>query len=152
MDINTIKAKMQMLGNRIVELDIKNDFVYLDLNSEDIQREITITHEITDSYLIEEKYLAKNLVLDIDLKISDIVESQPQNLCVNLKIEGGFCLEEEGTEKDLTDLIEVNGTAALYSIARGIVSSVTSQVCTNGTILLPMINMIELKKQFDSEN
>ena len=37
MDINTIKAKLQMVGNRILELNIENDFVYLDLNSENMK-------------------------------------------------------------------------------------------------------------------
>lgn len=152
MDINTIKAKLQMIGNRIIGLNIENDFVFLDLNSENIQREINVTHDISDSYFIEENILARNLMMDIDLKISDIVEGDTLELCVNLKIEGGFCIDESGTDEDLIDLIEVSGTAALYSIARGVISSITSQTCTNGTILLPMINMFELKKQIDLEN
>lgn len=152
MDINTIKAKLQMVGNRILELNIENDFVYLDLNSENIQRKINITHKISEPYFLEENVLARNLIMDIGLTISDIIEEENLKLSVDLKLEGCFCIEKGGLDEELEELISVSGTAALYSIARGIISSITSQTCTNGTVLLPMVNMIALKEQLDSED
>lgn len=151
MDINTIKAKLQMLGNRIIELNVKNDFVHLDLNSENLRREINISHDISELYFLEDNLLARNLAMDVDLKISDISEESALELCIGLRIEGGFCIEEGGTDEELVELLNVSGAAALYSIARGIVASVTSQTCTNGTVLLPMINMFEVKNQKDQE-
>lgn len=151
MDINTVKANLQMIGSRIIDLEIKNNFVYLDLNSETIRREIDVTHDISELYYLDENLLAKNLILDIDLKVGDVLEDEELEMCVKLKLEGCFSIGAKGTEDELTELIHVNGVAALYSIARGIISSLTSQTCVNGTVLLPMINVFGLQSQIEEE-
>lgn len=48
----------------------------------------------------------------------------------------------------LNMMLAVNGCAALYSIGRGIISDITSQMSMegSGTILLPMINTFELRE------
>lgn len=147
MDINTIKADLQMIGSRIIDLKIKNDFVFLDLNSENIRKGIDITHEISESYYLDENLLGRNLILDINLAIKDVVDEEEVELCINLSLEGCFSISSGGTEEELEAMVGVNGVAALYSIARGIISSITSQTCANGTITLPMINAYEMQNQ-----
>ncbi|MEG1470311.1 MAG: hypothetical protein RSC31_06670 [Anaerovoracaceae bacterium] len=69
-----------------------------------------------------------------------------------MEIEGCFELESSNDENLLKEMLQINGSAALYSVARGIISSVTSHMCTNGTVLIPMLNMYELKSESKSSN
>ena len=47
----------------------------------------------------------------------------------------------------------LNGSTALYSIARGKIETISTAVLNNGKIVLPMVNMIELlKAQFEAED
>ena len=43
--------------------------------------------------------------------------------------------------------MELNGCATLYSIARSFLMSTTSQVFSNGAVILPMINFFDFKNE-----
>ena len=140
-----MKAKFQIIGTRIVKLDIENDFVMVNLQDENILKEIDVSYEVSAISPVEDEpeCLTGNIMMYIHLRISD-KESQ-MCLKVTLVMEGCFVLADLD-EVRMKEMLAVNGTASMYSIARGIVSSVTSQVCMNGTVLLPMINVFQLKK------
>lgn len=141
MDVNEVRADLQLIGNRIARLNIENTFVMIDLSDENVEREIDLTYDISDKYSLsdEEEVLAANLMLHLAVKISNGYESA----LIELDLEGCFALENSNDEKLLEGMLPVSGCAALYSIARGIVSSVTSHMCMNGTVLIPLINTFD---------
>ena len=149
MNIENIKANLQIIGTRIAKLNINNEFVFIDLNDENISREIDVSYELSPAFDVEdeENLTAQNILMYIRLKITD-GELQAN---IDLDLEGGFIFD--GTDKEqLHDMLTVNGTATLYSIARGIISSITSHMCANGTLLLPMINMFSLREELDNSD
>lgn len=147
MNINEIKADLQIIGSKIERLNIENSFVYIDLVDSDIKREIGASYKISKPYILddEDETIAANLMLTVNLEISDGTYSAK----VDMDLEGCFVLENSKDEKALLDMLPVNGCAALYSIARGIISSVTSHMCVNGTIIIPMINAYEFVEKTD---
>jgi len=144
MNVENIKANLQLVGTRISKLSVENDFVELNLNDESINRGIDVSYKTSQLYTVENEpdFLAGNILMDIKVGISDRIK----NLSLELELEGCFVLDSKDEDK-MKEMLSVNGTAALYSIARGIVSSVTSHICTNGTVILPMINVFRLKKE-----
>lgn len=146
MNGSEIKAKFQMIGNRIINLNIDNSFIYVDLEDDSIERSLDISYELSEPFYFEDGSLGGNVTMYIEVSL----ESEDCFMQVHLEIEGCFNIDEEGTEEELKEMLSVSGTAALYSIARGIISGVTSQTCTNGTLLLPMMNMFELRKKTET--
>lgn len=69
-------------------------------------------------------------------------------MSMHLEMHGGFASEKTTTmsEQDFAERLEINGTVALYSIARSIVLSVTSQANMGESVMLPMINVFHLRK------
>jgi len=146
MNSSEIKAKFQMIGNRIINLNIDNSFIYVDLEDDSIERSLDVSYELGEPFYFEDGILGGNVIMYIEVRF----ESEDCLMEVHLEIEGCFSIDAGGTEEELKEMLSVSGTAALYSIARGIISGVTSQTCTNGTLLLPMINMFELRKKTEA--
>ena len=149
MNIENITANLQIIGTRIAKLNINNEFVFIDLNDENISREIDVSYELSPAFDVEdeENMTAQNIMMYIRLMIMD------DELHANIDLDLEGCFIFEGTDKEqLQDMLTVNGTATLYSIARGIISSITSHMCANGTLLLPMINMFRLRDELNDLN
>lgn len=142
MNGSEIKANLQMWGDRIVKLDIENDFIYVDLEDDNIQRELNVSYELGEPFYIDD-ILAGKVLMTIEAQ----VKNEDELMKIHLQLEGCFVISEGSTDEELREMLSVSGTAALYSIARGIISGITSQTCINGTLLLPMINMFELKNK-----
>ena len=148
MDVKNVKANLQIIGTRIRKLDIENSYVFVELSDESINRELDLHYEIGDTFETEDNTLAMTLIMDIEAVIYD----EEDRMKVSIEIDGGFYIENSVDKELLEKMVTVNGSAALYSIARGIISSITSQVCTNGTVVLPMVNMFDLKEQMSEDN
>jgi len=135
-----IKSPFQLMDNRISKLEINNQLV--SFNQECLIREISkLDYAITD---IDES--GDNLIgvlhLTIELK-GKIDEKEAFSIILN--IEGAFEGNKENLNKEqFTKMLELNGSTALYSIARGIIISVSSLCVIDGQIRLPMINMYDL--------
>ena len=149
MDVNEIKAPFQIIGDRIKKLEIENDFVFIDLTDEGIKREIGVSYEVSDPFILDdsEETFAGQVMMYIDLEVSD----DECKACISLELEGCFIIDEPNSEEVLREMLPINGCAALYSIARGIISSVTSHMCGNGSILIPMINTFELRDSIEED-
>ncbi len=131
-----------------------------------------ITHFDFDStiFIFEEKLFEKKFGCTIDtqnlstsggkrygeviLKIHvelDNKKPEPENKkgTLNLTIEGGFSAPEEMPEEEFGKMLRINGAAALYSIARAYLISVTSQSFIRGQVILPLANFIPSEKTKD---
>ena len=141
MKVEQITSDFQILGSSIKSFHIDNDFVRM---SKDIEKEIDVSYTIDAPIQLGEEEsdpLAGIVHLLIDIHIFD----NELEAKLNLETEGCFILENSRDEKELEKMLAISGPAALYSLSRGFISSVTSQMCLNGTIMIPMVNLVEFR-------
>ena len=145
MNINEIASDFQILGHSIKCFNIVNEFVYLDPADSSVSREFNVSYELSEPFDndSDKEAICGAVTLFIDVTISN----EENTSSVHLELEGGFMLKNCRESEKLNEMLAVNGCAALYSIGRGIISGVTSQMSIDGTgtIMLPMINTFELR-------
>ena len=144
MNTNEIMSEFQIIGTTIKRLTLDNDYIFIDERNEDVKREIDVYYKINNIFPadIEENSIMGTLEMTIDVGLS----TETNSMELELVIEGGFSLMNSTNEDELRQFLSVNGCASVYSIARGIVSSITCHICPNGNILLPMINVFRLEE------
>jgi hypothetical protein len=143
MNIENVKATLQMVGSRIVSLDIKNMFVFLENTDKGIERAIDVSYEVGDPF--ESEGGNGELMCLIRLNIEIKIKKEIQEANITLVTEGGFASNTHNKE-ELKEMTAVNGAAAIYSVARGTIASITGQMCEGGQVLIPMLNIYEMNK------
>lgn len=142
-------AQFQILGTSVKTLKIVNDFIAIP-DTPDIKRCFDISHSITSVDISEDdNTLSGLLLLNIKLKLKDTVHKKKYNL--DLSIEGCFEAPLEMGEDRFRQMLRVNGVTSLYSISRAFIHSVSAQTLVSGSIILPMINVLEYSKDLDCE-
>lgn len=145
---NKYLSDFQIIGNTIKSVKIRNDFLSLS-NSNNIKRKIDISHLLGNIEITEDgQILSGTIILNIKVNISQ--KERKYNL--DMSIEGCFNAPVEIGEETFKSMLEVNGIASLYSIARGFVQSITSQTLLSGSVLLPMINVVAYSKDLNKKN
>lgn len=141
MDIKDCESSFQMIGNRVCKLILKNDFVSIS-NLRDADYNIDADYEIKQ---IENKNNECTGILLLMVK-TGVKDKEKHKLTVELQIEG--CFTAIGMDKEnFTDMLSVNGCTALYSIARAIIVSVSSQSMCGGQLIIPLINVFKLHEK-----
>lgn len=145
MNIKEIASDFTFIGNRISELKLKNDFIYIEDHSA-LSKEFDVTYDI-ECINVDES----NIWGTINLYVSCLVKEETENsndtsseLSIKLALNGCFSDNNDVSEEVFKKMLSVNGCAALYSIARSIITSIASQTALNVSIILPMINTFEL--------
>ena len=144
MNTEKAKANLQMVGSRIVSLNIKNMFVFMANTDENINRKIDVSYTVDDPFAHpagQGEYMCT-----VRLNIAVEIEYENKKATITLVTEGAF-VSEENNKDTLKEMSSINGAAALYSIARGIIASITSQMCEGGGVLIPMLNIYEMNKK-----
>ena len=148
MDTQKVEARIQMIGTKISELEIKNDFVSLNIYDEELKKKIDISYKLSEPFKLEKKYPAQSVSLFIKVNL----KNDDGETNINLELEGCFRANESDDPDALSEYISTNGVAALYSITRGTMLSITSLMCTNGGgVVLPMINVFSLNEKQKAE-
>ena len=91
------------------------------------------------------KELSTTMSTNINLPFITATQAGPLHL--NMDIQGCFKASQETSKEEFNKMLSINGCAALFSIARSIIVSVTSQSLVQGSILLPMVNIFNLRKE-----
>lgn len=140
MNINNIESEFQVLGSRIVSLKLSNDFVCLNLSEDGLKREFDVSYEILD--VTDEENTLNGI---IQLNVSVLISSENSNeYKLALSLEGCFLDSKIKDEEQFKKVLSINGCTCLYSIARAIITSISSQSCLGNCIVLPMINTFKL--------
>lgn len=133
-------SPFQFLNNRIIHLEMANHVS--DFSDPRLEREIYKLDYYLSGVLETEGQWVGSLVMTIELGAE--LEEEPAYR-LSLAIEGGFAGPvSQLTKKEFTDLVELNGLTTLYSIARGVIISVSAQCGAEGQIRLPMVNLYGL--------
>lgn len=144
MNIDNVKANLQMVGTRIVSLDMKNMFVFIENTNENINRKIDVSYNVDEPFAHpagQGEYMCT-----VRLNVAIEIEQKGKKATINLVTEGAF-VSDENDKDTLREMSSINGAAALYSIARGIIASITGQMCEGGAVLIPMLNVYEMNKK-----
>lgn len=145
---NKFLSDFQIIGSTIKSVKIKNDFLSLS-NNNNMKRKIDISHLLGDIDLIEDgQFYSGTIILNIKVNISQ----NKNKYNVDVSIEGCFNAPSEIGEETFKSMLELNGIASLYSIARAFVQSTTSQTLLAGSVLLPMINVVEYSRNLNNKD
>lgn len=152
MNVKECFASMQYIDSAVLNLNIKNDYIFFDVN-DDTELSLEVDYNINETEKCDEGYLAT-----LTLKINWSASCPENNASINLVMQGAFLFEIEGDvdEKDIhaeiTKRLSLNGVSTMYSICRGKITSIFSQMCSGRTLNLPMINVIALYEKKQNEN
>lgn len=146
-------ASMQYIDSAVLSLNIKNDYIFFDVE-DDTELTLDVDYNVNEIEKCDKGYIA-TLTLKIDWNAS----CPENNASMNLITQGAFLFEIEGDvdedeiRKGITEKLSLNGVSTMYSICRGKITSIFSQMCSGRTLNLPMINVIALyeKKQNESK-
>ncbi len=145
---NKYLSEFQIVGSTIKNVKIRNDFLSLS-NGNNIKRKIDVSHMLGNIELLEdEQVFSGTIILNIKVNISE--SKKKYNL--DMAIEGCFNAPATMGEKTFKNMLQVNGITSLYSIARGFVQSTSSQTLLNGSVLLPMINVVAYSKDLNADS
>ena len=142
----TVQSDFQIIGARISELEVHNDFISLDVRN-DIAPIIDISHSIHMGPINDDIKLG---IVELFVKVA--VNKEDAHFTMRLTIEGGFNAPSAMENGMFEKMLEINGITALYSFARSTVASITSQTFLLGSIMLPMINVTQYSKKIASDS
>ena len=140
-----IKSSFQLLSHCVEELDIKNKIFILDADDSKTFKKTLKDVSIKDANMHEDsERFWGNLSLFISIQCKSKSNSR-KTICVKIKISGMFTGEKGSMDKEqFQNMLITNGSASLYSMARAIITTTTSQCLPSGHVTLPMVNVFQL--------
>ena len=130
-------------GSKIKKLTFTNPFINPPANA---KYTVEVDYSVNDIMKNENGYRG---IITINIKMKIKLKNDTSSL--SLDLEGCFDLADDSITEDIFDqMLQLNGVTMLYSIARSIIQSITSQSYLDGSVALPMINVVSLyesKKQ-----
>lgn len=146
--MNTKKAEapFQLLTAAVTSIDIKNTFFGYDERTPG-KKEFDVGFIIRNVDCNKDKDLKLGI---LDLKIMVFSEADPNSISLNMEYRGIFSAPLNMDEETFEKMLRVNGCAALYSMARATINSISSQVFSFGNIVLPMVNFVRFHEIEDS--
>lgn len=138
----------QMIANSILDLSLKNSMISLD-DTQDLDREFSVV--IKDlSVEDHEEYKSAGLNVEVNVRISEKGKEDPKAFELSVLMGGVFQADISTNDEELTEKLKVNGVAALYSIARGTVTNISSQALVSGKVILPLVNFVEFAQDYSA--
>ena len=137
------KSSFIFVGSRIKKFTFTNPFIHRPVNA---KNSVEVDYVVDDVTKDENGHIGI-ITLYVKMKL----KSKKSTSSLALELEGCFELSDESASDDaFSDMLQLNGTTMLYSIARSIIQTVTSQSYLDESVALPMLNVIslyEMKKQ-----
>lgn len=144
--ITYFESPFQLVNNRITKFNVNNTLYSLD--DADLKKEIKDLDYTVDELGDEEDCYIGVLSLSIKVKASrKKKDKSTESLSLSICVQGAFNSPKDKLTKEIfEEMLKVNGTACLYSIARANIISISSQCALEGQMRLPMLNVIEFVK------
>lgn len=148
MDLNKVVADLEIEKTAIHSIETKCMMTKISSSN---KRTFGLDIKCSQPIIKENKKYGKLLMqLNISLEQNETGESTDK---FEIVIEGVFSSSTAIEDERFMELLNINGGAALYSIARAKIEAISSLVYNEGKILLPMINIIQYyKEKFEEEN
>ena len=139
MELNRIATGIKLVGTTIKEISVENNIVNV---QKEAKRSFGLNINEPSFETIDEGFFAQ---MAIDFEV-EIAQSEDRNFKLELSLEGAFLSEKDTEEEDFKQLVIINGAAALISIARGKIESITSNIFDSGKVVIPFVNVIDYYK------
>ena len=137
MELNRIATGIKLVGTTIKEISVENNIV-------NVQKEAKRSFGINEpSFENIDEGLFSQMAIDFEVEIE---QAEDRNFKLELSLEGAFLSEKNTEEEDFKQLVIINGAAALISIARGKIESITSNIFDSGKVVIPFVNVIDYYK------
>ena len=139
MELNRIATGIKLVGTTIKEISVENNIV-------NVQKEAKRSFGL---YINEPSFenidegLFSQMAIDFEVEIE---QAEDRNFKLELSLEGAFLSEKNTEKEDFKQLVIINGAAALISIARGKIESITSNIFDSGKVVIPFVNVIDYYK------
>jgi preprotein translocase subunit SecB len=139
MELNRIATGIKLVGTTIKEISVENNIVNV---QKEAKRSFGLNINEPSFETIDEGFFAQ-MAIDFEVEIE---QSEDRNFKLELSLEGAFLSEKDTEEEDFKQLVIINGAAALISIARGKIESITSNIFDSGKVVIPFVNVIDYYK------
>lgn len=152
MNIQNAIADLQLVGTSVRKINLENTFTFYS-DTDAVQKRFDLNYHV-GNISKEEDCFWGCVILNLVINISDNEEKEdtkPKSLSFEIEIEGCFTYGGDD-EPDFREMLEINGTASVYSIARSMVTTITSQTFNGDKVVLPMLNFFDLANSNESEN
>lgn len=139
MELNRIATGIKLVGTTIKEISVENNIV-------NVQKEAKRSFGLNinePSFENIDEGLFSQMAIDFEVEIE---QAEDRNFKLELSLEGAFLSEKNTEEEDFKPLVIINGAAALISIARGKIESITSNIFDSGKVVIPFVNVIDYYK------
>ena len=138
MDFNKITAELDFVDSSIHKVEIKSDMIRISNNT---KKSFGLDIKCSKPLLKDDVKFGK-LLMQVDVSLfKEDEEIEPDTF--KIIMEGVFKASNEISDEKFMELLNVNGGAALFSIARSKIEVLSSLTYTEGKIVLPMINVIQ---------
>ena len=142
MKLNEVTANLDIIASSVHSLDVKSKMFKI---TNENKREFSLDIKYSKPIVNDDCKIGK-LLMHINVSIlQENQELEPDTL--DLVIEGAFSSPAEVSDEEFMGLLNINGGAALYSIARAKIEAISSLTYAEGKILLPMVNIIQYYKE-----
>ena len=139
MELNRIATGIKLVGTTIKEISVENNIV-------NVQKEAKRSFGLNinePSFENIDEGLFSQMAIDFEVEIE---QAEDRNFKLELSLEGASLSEKNTEEEDFKQLVIINGAAALISIARGKIESITSNIFDSGKVVIPFVNVIDYYK------
>ncbi len=141
MDVNNYISSFQIVGNSIVDISVKNNLVNINDSSE-IERTLDVSYAIEKQPPTDSKKVSLvNLTVSLTLSHGELSTD------IRYTVQGCFTIDNAAPDDEFEAMLDVNGCATLYSIARADIASISAHIYYSGKILLPMLNFLDMHKE-----
>ena len=140
MDITKIQADLRLLNTRITKMNVKNSLAEFNETTPG-KKTIDVSYDIVDQDIVNDNVCRAVLDLSVNLK----AKYKQGSFNIHATIRGAFESTPNMDVDTFRNMLQINGCAALYSIIRGTISIVSTQLFSNGNIVLPLVNFVNFK-------
>lgn len=138
MDFNKITAELDFVGSFVHNVEIKSDMIRI---SNSTKKSFGLDIKCSKPLVKGNEKFGKLLMQVEVLLFKEDEELEPDSF--KIVIEGVFKVSNEIADEKFMELLNINGGAALFSVARSKIEVLSSLTYTEGKIVLPMINIVQ---------
>lgn len=147
MDTKEFESSFQFIGSHINSFSQSNDFLSI-TSDMDLIRAVDVEYSVSDVQEADDSDLFGVLTLFIKVNVKEKGGKRSNKKYKgNLRITGFFKSDKELGVQNFAKMLEINGCASLFSIARSFFISISAQSMLDGQITLPLLNIVNMSKR-----
>lgn len=138
MELNKIIADLDFVSATVHNIEMTNNLSEL---LESSKRSFSLDIKYNAPIIQDDKKYG-GLLLEVNISVAH-EDPEVSDDSIKLIMEGLFSSPSTIDDDKFLELLNINGGAALYSIARAKIEAISGLVYNEGKLLLPMINMVQ---------